>query len=132
VEYAKMELARQKTRLKEIDEAVPKYTDQEKDLLAREHKNLGAEIRDSMFSYDDMNKGFASAHEEAHRMKDPIIKLNRAQLEIAKACEIPVQHGMVCRDDAARMYKIIGKRLGENTNIEALRKIRTMGPRKEA
>jgi len=120
VNYIREALKKEKARLAEIDVAKPKLTSEQTDKVAKEYDKLGKEIKDSMFSYDEMQKGLANPHEEARRMVNPCIKVD---FEVARACGVtPNEKGLVSRNDAAKIFKISGKFLGENTNVEALRR----------
>ena len=110
-----------KEKLEKIMESKPKLSDVQKDSLARTHKQLGEKIRESMFTYTEMTKGTADAHEEAHRMEDPVIPITKDEARLAAACGIPVSGGKISRNQASRIWKIAGNNLGENTNVEILR-----------
>lgn len=117
--FAVAELEKSKARYDAIMESKPKFAPKDKDIIAKEYKRLGDEIKDSMFSDSDMRSGKADPHEEARRMVNPIITVNPA---LAAACGIKIQNGRMSRNDAVRMYKIIGKSLGDNGNAERLRR----------
>ena len=127
VMYAQQELAREKKRLDEIEKSTPKLTDIQKDELTQAREGLGMKIQDSMFTRSDMMLGLASAHEEASRMADPCIPLTKEEQGYAEACGIRVDDGRVSRNNASRIYKIISQRIGEPSNVEALRKDRVKG-----
>src|SRR3990172_5513817 len=127
VMYAQQELAREKKRLDEIEKSTPKLTDIQKDELTQAREGLGMKIKDSMFTRSDMMLGLASAHEEASRMADPCILLTKEEQVYADACGIRVDDGRVSRNNASRIYKIISQRIGEPSNVEALRKDRVKG-----
>lgn len=112
-------LAREKARLEKIEASRPELSDGQKDRIAKEYKRLAKEISNSLFTRSEMQMGTASAHEEARRMVNPIIKVDP---EIAEACNIQTTNGMVSRNDASRIFKIIGHTIGEATNVETLRK----------
>lgn len=116
----------QKERLHMIETSKPKL---DKDIIFgvvgkdRSGGSLGEKIAESMFTYTDMQKGLADAHEEARRMSEPIIPLKDKEMEIAKGCNVKVgKGGMVSRDDAIKVWKIGRKYLGENSNAEILRR----------
>jgi len=103
---------------------MPKLSDGEKDRLARIYKEeLSPQISASLFTRTDMMKGMANPHEEAKRMVQPCIKLSGEAVQFADLCKVEVKNGnMVSRNNAAKMFKLIGKLLGMPTNIEVLRK----------
>lgn len=115
------DLKRDKERLDEIESSRPKLTDVQYDNLSKTYKTLSEDIGDSMFSRDDMQRGFADAHEEARRMVKPCIKVDP---ELARKCGIDTKEGLINRNDASKIFKITGKLLGEETNVERLRKIK--------
>lgn len=133
VPYMKASLEKEEIRLQEINDSKPKVTEKEKDNFAKARRHLAKEIRDSMFTRTDMLKGLASPHEEAIRMVDPIIKISKEVADLAESCGVDLnkscngkkRNGNISRNEASRIFKIIGKFLGEPTNVETLRKDRT-------
>jgi len=128
VMYAKAELEKEQKRLGEIRESEPKLTDAERDSISKVYKELGKEIQDTLFTKTDMMKGLADAHEEARLMVGDVISVkDKAFAEMCEACGIPLEREgkarrAISRNEASRVYKIIGRYLGENTNIERLRR----------
>lgn len=115
------DLKRDKERLDSIESSRPKLDDKHSDMLDKAYKELSSDIKDSMFTRDDMQRGFADAHEEARRMTKPCIKIDP---ELARKCGVDARDGMVSRNDATKIFKIVGKALGEETNVERLRKMK--------
>ena len=105
-----------------MEKAMPKMDDKTKDKLFKVHKELGAKIADAMFTRSDMKKGLADAHEEARRMDTPVIKIGSDMSDIARACNVNPIDGMVSRNQAEKIWKISSRFLGENSNIESLRR----------
>jgi len=125
VESTKKELEMLKIKTTLIEKSKPKLKGGDKDKVYNEYKHLGDEIRDSMFTRTEMMKGLASPHEEAKRMTERGIK---ADPELAAACNVKVVGGKVSRNDASKMFKIMGKVLGDvPTNTEFLRRDRNTG-----
>lgn len=119
----KAELARETVRLDEIMKSKPKLGDTERNLIWKHYKALGKKISETMFTRSDMMFGTASAHEEAKRMVDPIIELDKEQLALADGIGVAAdEDNKVSRNNAAKLFKMLGKLLGEPTNIEVLRK----------
>ena len=116
------ELEREKERLNEIEKAEVRLSGKEKDEAKGLYDDMAKEIGDSMFTYREMRKGFADPHEEVRRMKKPVIKVDSKYDQVMDNLGIKVKGGKISRDDATRVYQIIGKTLGENTNAERLRK----------
>lgn len=128
--YIQAELQQEELKLSEImEKGMPKIDDKDKDSLHKIYKELEGRIQDSMFSRDEMMKGLADAHEEARRMTTSCIDVKGAHGSISmfKNVGITPRDGKVSRNQASRMYKIIGRYLGENTNVEALRRSQKTG-----
>ena len=117
--YAVSELDKERKKLDKISSSRPKIKGKDKDDMAKVYKEIGGQIAESMFTLSDMKRGTASAHEEARRMVKPIISVDP---KLAEACGVKTTDGKVSRNDASKMYKIMGKLIGDNTNVEALRK----------
>ncbi len=113
------ELKQEKQRLKEIKESKPQLSDTEKDTIAKTYKNIEEQIKDTLPTRSEELLGLVSPREELKKNKTPCIKINPS---IAKACGVKSYQGKVTRDDAVRCYKMIGKLLDDNTNIERLRR----------
>lgn len=115
-------LERDKQRYKDILESRPELSEGDKDELNKRYKEFGSKIQESMFTHTDMEKGFASPNEEAHRMSDPIIEIKDKGVEILKECNVIPIDGKVSRNQLTKAWQIIGKALGESTNAETLRR----------
>lgn len=113
-------LVQKKDRLQKIQDSRPKL---DKDEASGVRKSLGEKIRDSMFTYDQMQKGLADAHTEVKRMKDPCIKLDDKELEYALGARVKISPDKkVSRDAASKIYKIVSSYLEEESNVESLRR----------
>jgi len=121
---AKDELKREKAKMKLIETSKPKLNDVDKDALAKAYKSIGKEIGDAQFTYSEMMLGTASAHEEADRMVEKRIPMERAGLSPEMAEKLNIRHdgGKVSRDDLSKAFKVYGHLLGEPTNVEVLRR----------
>ncbi|MCK5616850.1 hypothetical protein KAR91_84090 [Candidatus Pacearchaeota archaeon] len=118
----KAAIAREKSKLDAIMGSKPTPSIPEKDKLSKIYKALSAKISETLFKRSAMEWGTADAHEEAKRMVQPIISLDKEELGLAKSCGIkPDGNGKVSRNNAAKIFKLIGKLIGEPTNIEVLR-----------
>lgn len=126
VPYIKAEIERNKDRLIEIQKAHPRLEGRQKDAVYNLYKELAAQIQDSMYTRTDMKKGLVDAHEEARRMSQPIISV-KGNEKFFHNMGIKAHKGKISRNQASRAYKIMGKALGENTNVERLRKDRKTG-----
>jgi len=122
IPYEKQELAKEKARYEAILKSKPKVSDKERDLLWKNYKDLSSKIQASMFTRSDMMFGTASAHEEAKRMVEPIIELTAEQIEMAEDMQIKIVNKKTSRKGADKLFKLIGKLIGEPTNTEVLRR----------
>ena len=119
VPFLKETLAKDRKRLDEIMGSKPKFEGKQLDEVSKEYKRLKGEIKASMFTRSEMMLGTADPHEEANRMSIPCISVNA---DIAEGCNIkPTIDSLVNRNDATKVFKILGKYLGEVTNVETLR-----------
>jgi len=119
VSNSREELKREKGKLTLIKKSKPKLNATQKDKLYNDYKELGKGIEGYLFTRSDMMKGTADAHEEAERMIKPSIPVSP---EIAEMCNLKPEKGKISRNDASKAWKIIGRALGEPTNVETLRK----------
>jgi len=122
VPYEKQELAKEKARYDDIMKSKPDLNDNERNMLWKNYKDLSSKICETMFTRSEMMFGTASAHEEARRMVEPVIALTKEQIDMAKDININIVENKTSRNGAAKLFKLIGKLLGEPTNIEVLRK----------
>jgi hypothetical protein len=118
-------LKNRKGRLEAIESSKPKLEGKDKDAVVQVHKDIGERIKESMFTYDEMWKQSQDAHYEADRMVKPSIEIrSQVEADFCKQRGIKVVNGKVSRNDASLMYKIFGKSIGENTDVELLRRQR--------
>lgn len=125
-EVQQARLRQDKERLSSIMESIPKMSEVEKVRLQKFRSDMGKRISEAMFTYSDMQRGTADAHEEARRMSEPCVSVkdeNGDMATIVKACGVDhiSPKGLITRTDAERAWKIISGYLGENTNTETLR-----------
>jgi hypothetical protein len=120
----KQALIDKEAKLRQFEMAVPKLSSKTKDRINRVREELGNEIRDRMFTYDQMQqtRGISYAQEEMRRMTEPCIKLTGDTLKAAHAANVRVTGGKVTRTGAEKVWKIASKLLGEESNVEALRR----------
>lgn len=119
--YIKEELRNEEKRLDFILRDKPEIPENMKDKIAETYREIGIKIADTLFSRSEMAKGIASAHEEARRMVEACIVIENPQ--IIRACNVtPTVDNRVTRNEASKVYKILGKYLGESTNVEYLRR----------
>jgi hypothetical protein len=119
----KQDVANKKEKLHAILKSKPKPSVAERDKLWKLYKSLGEKIGDSMYTRSEMHMGTVDAHTEASFMTKPCITLNPEEASMAKSCGIKMgQDRKVSRNQAAKPFKILGKLLGEPSNIEVLRR----------
>lgn len=123
---SKAELKRNMERLEEIQKSVIKLQGKDKDEAHKIYKELETQIQDSLFTRTDMTKGLADAHEELRRQSEPIFNV-KGHTGLFKQMGIKIEKGKASRNQISKVYKILGKALGENTNVERLRKDRLTG-----
>lgn len=126
ISQTKAEIQKERQRLTEILESKPKASSDVEDKLWKIYKSLGKDIQDTLFTRSDMKLGLASPHEEAKRMVNPIIKVNKEIVELCKENGVPVttkgNEVYLTRNNASKIWKWTGHFLGEPTNVETLRK----------
>ena len=105
-----------------IYQNLDKLKGKQKDRVAKVYDELGRAIGDKLFTRSDMMKGLADAHEEVKRMTEPSIPVTGDAMSLAKACNVKTVKGKVTREGAAKIWKILGKALGDRTNTEHLRR----------
>ena len=115
------ELAADEHKMEQIALSVPKVSDTRKSDLGTEYKRLSKVISEALPSCEAAKRGLVDAHEEARRMLGACIKMDPA---LAEACNVKAASGAVSRDGAVKVWKILGKFLGEATNVESLRRIK--------
>ena len=114
------EIKKIEAKIDELKAGCPKLIGGQKDKLYKEYCKLQNEIRDSLPTRLENEKGVADPYVELSRMKKHHIKVDP---ELAKACNVKVDKaGKVTGDGANKMYKLFGRRLGENENVEKIRK----------
>ena len=126
IQYQREELKKEKEKLNAIVESRPKLSELEENKLRKIQKEITPEIKNSMFTRSEMHMGLASPHEEVRRMIEPIIGINKEAAEICEHNGIRVTKKgnsvFVSRNGATKLWKLIGKYFGEQTNVEALRR----------
>lgn len=119
VPRVKNEIESEKARLTVIKAGKPTLEGGNKDRVFRMYESLKKQITDSMPTRKENLDGLVSPHEELRRQKSKHIKVDT---ELAKACGVKSVHGKISGDEANKCYKILGKALGEPTNVERLRR----------
>lgn len=113
------EIRRDEEKLEALKSSKPKLRPKDKDRVASQYKELKEKISEAMHTRTEEERGFVNLHEEARRMVNPCVDVDP---ELAQACNVKCDKGKVSRNGATRMYQILGKYLGEDTNAEKLRR----------
>jgi hypothetical protein len=121
-------LAARKERLDKIEEGRPKLSGSVKDRVAKVSRELGEQIRDSMFSYDSHWQQRADPHTVAERMVTPCIEIKNGDVAaFAEQRGMRIVNGKISQNDAQTIYKVMSKVLGESSDVDRLRPIRAHG-----
>jgi len=107
-------------KLVQIIASRPNLTGPQKDRCYKAYEKLAAQIKDTMPTRKETKQGLVNPRDELKRLKD--VKHITVDPTIASACGVKADHGKITGDQANKMYQILGKYLGENTNIEKLRR----------
>lgn len=123
VPVVRAEIERDDKKLDEIKNYKPTLSVAERDKLNKLYKEeLCPLISGSLFTHTQMHKGLAPAHEEAKRMVQPVLEIKSEHLvEMLVAVGGKIVGKKASRNDVAKVFKLVGKLLGEATNIEVLR-----------
>jgi hypothetical protein len=120
---AQEDFERKKTRLDQINASKPVLNGMQKDRLAKVRDNLEVGITASNFTKSEMEHYLVDAHEEAKRMSEPCVEVDK--LEAARMGIKTDEEGKVSRNVAEMMWKMTSSLLGDrpnNPNTEMLRK----------
>ena len=120
---SKMELKAKQRELKQrvdaIESANKGLNDAQKDKVRLHLAELEPEIARLMPTASKMRLGTADPHKEVEYDEVPCIKVDAG---LARDLGVRVEKGKVTRAGAQKMWKIMRRRLGEESNVEALRK----------
>jgi hypothetical protein len=114
-------LKKEKERFDRIVESKPNLSGVDKDALARGREEIGREIKERMFTRDEMMTGRADAHKEARNLSEPCVKVEGIMADMAKEAGMHIEGGMLNRADGERVWKIASKLLDAETDTESLR-----------
>lgn len=115
----KNEIKNETERIAEIKRTKPTLNGGQRTAVSNEYHKLQNQIADSMPTMREDQRGFVNPRDELARLKSPHIDISP---KMAQACGVTPVKGKITGDQAAKCYKIMGKVLGENTNVERLRK----------
>lgn len=112
-----------KAKLQLIEQSKPSLNATQQDKLWKISQDLQKEIKDLLFTQSQMKLGTVSAHEEADRMVDKRISVDKLGIDpqMAEELNMKLEAGKASRGDLERVLKIINKSLGEDSNISNLR-----------
>lgn len=120
----KMAIERETERLTAIENSRPSLDKSEIDLCSKVYKSLVAGIGKTMPTRNDMHHNLIDAHDENRLNTSPSISVSADAAKMAQENEIRISDsGNMSRNDASRLAKILGHILGENTNMERLRRM---------
>lgn len=131
VNRVRQEVNEREAKIDAVRNGKPELTDKQVDAVKKIYDELSADIKRSLFTYSDMQRGTAPAHEEAKRMQDKVVKISHrpSALWVKTACgnaKVEDRDGSFwsSRNSMVKGWKIAGKLLGKPTNEETLRKQR--------
>ena len=114
--YAKEEYEIKKARLDEIKNSKPELSGRQVDALRIKRDALAEELTRSKFTRLQMERGLVDPHEEADRMSEPCIKVDREEF---RRMGIPVDaNGKVSRSKAEIAWKMMNGLLGDGMNAD--------------
>ena len=110
-----------KSRIDDIESSRPKLSAKNKDELMRIADEYGEQIKDTLFTRDEMHKGLADAHRELERSMKHTIPIRK---DIADAVGIKLEKGKASREGAIKAWRFIRKAVDPDlhTNPEYLRR----------
>jgi len=114
------QIKQEREKLKKILDSKPSLNDKQRDRCWKAYEKLQQQIKDTMPTRKETKNGLVNPRDELKRLKD--VKHITIDPTIASACGVKADHGKITGDQANKCYKILGKVLGENTNVERLRK----------
>ena len=119
----KAEIDRKRVLLNEISADIPDLKGKELDRVAKAYETLGEQIKELMPTRTNMTKGLANAHEELRKDTTPCVNVD-GFVDLARECGVAIEaHGKtITRKQAMKAWKIMGRALGSNSNVEYLRR----------
>lgn len=106
-------------KIEDIEKSKPILNTTDKDKMSKVYHALQNKIATSMPTHRDEKMGYADPREELKRMKDKHISIDPA---VAKSCGMKPVKGKISGDEANKIYRMIGRVLGENENVEKIRR----------
>jgi hypothetical protein len=116
----KNELDAEKKKLKSIVDSKPELSDSQRDKCYSAYVELSKQIAETMPTRRDARNGFVSPQQERNRLDKNHIKISP---DVARACGIKnIEGDKISGKAADKCFKILGRMLGEPTNVETLRR----------
>ena len=110
-----------KARIDDIESSRPKLTAKSKDELMKVSEELEGQIKETLFTRDEMKLGLADAHRELERSMKKAIPI---RADLAEAVGVKLEKGKGSREDAIKAWRMIRRAVDPDlhTNPEFLRK----------
>ena len=122
LEEERNELVERQARLKLIVQSKPKLTDKQKDEVYKFYTHLRDHVINRLPTRSDMKKGIVNIKEEVMWKKKPSIDVTGFAI-FCDELNFPILEGRkISGHQAMAGLKIIGKLLGEDHNVERLRR----------
>lgn len=115
----KNDIKREEDKIKTILASKPKLTGKIKDTVYQEYRSIEQQLIEAMPSHRENQMGFVNPRDEMMKDTTPGIKISS---EMAASIGVTPVGGKISRKQASKFYKIAGKLLGENTNLEKIRR----------
>lgn len=116
----KAEIEREQEKLDAIKQSRPKLTGPQKDKCYSAYQELGKQISDTMPTRKQDKAGLVNPYDELKRLKKT--KHISIDPDIAKSCNVKPVNGKVTGNEAAKCFQMLGRALGESSNVESLRR----------
>jgi len=113
------EIKADEEKILEIKKSKPTLIGGQKDMVYKEYLSVGQQIAEALPTRRDELNGFANPREELIKSNTPGIKISE---KMANAMGVKTQDGKITLKQAQKFYKLSGKILGENSNIERIRR----------
>lgn len=119
----KAELRRKEKKLAVLKDSKPALDDKTTDACGNAYKELSGSIKEAMFTRTEDQKGLVNPAVLADRMSKPCIKVSDKVAEMAQKNGLLVsKDGKMSMTDASILWKINGRILDRETNVEVLRR----------
>ncbi len=112
-------------KLREINQCMPILKGEVRAKAEQARTELADKVAEAYFNTSEMAKGGANTvMQEAKRMTEFMVGISPQTAAFAVKCNVPfTKDYKVMRPGAEKMYQIISRALGEDPDLEALRKV---------